>query len=135
MDSKEVKTKQNTINKPSNSKRRSLQLLQPMSNNNKLLTRDMSEKHAQLKNKATKNQTITKWLTEKDSIDNDVKYWKTLAKERAKALEKALKENEELVHQKDELIHQNEILTQENEHLSKLAEEGVKLKELIEEYL
>lgn len=129
MSSNEVKTKDNNCIKTNNKlNRKSLQLLQPVSNNNKLLTRNMNKISKQSKDKTSKNQTINKWLTDKDSIDFDLKYWKTLAKEREKALQKALQENEELV-------HENDCLKRENEHLSQLAEEGVRLKNLLQEYI
>jgi TRAP-type C4-dicarboxylate transport system substrate-binding protein len=88
----------------------------------------MNKTSKQSKDNTSKNQTISKWLTNKDSIDFDLKYWKTLAKERQKALEKALEENEELV-------HENDCLKRENEHLSQLAEEGIRLKNLLQEYI
>jgi hypothetical protein len=47
---------------------------------------------------------------------------------REQQLEKALKENEELV-------HENDCLKRENEHLSQLAEEGIRLKNLLQEYI
>jgi hypothetical protein len=129
MNSNEVKTKDNNCIKTNNkSHRKSLQLLQPVSNDNKLLTRNMNKTSKQSKDNTSKNQTISKWLTNKDSIDFDLKYWKTLAKERQKALEKALEENEELV-------HENDCLKRENEHLSQLAEEGIRLKNLLQEYI
>jgi hypothetical protein len=129
MSSNEVKTKDNNCIKTNNKlNRKSLQLLQPVSNNNKLLTRNMNKISKQSKDKTSKNQTINKWLTDKDSIDFDLKYWKTLAKEREKALQKALQENEELV-------HENDCLKRENQHLSQLAEEGVRLKNLLQEYI
>jgi hypothetical protein len=129
MSSNEVKTKDNNCIKTNNKlNRKSLQLLQPVSNNNKLLTRNMNKISKQSKDKTSKNQTINKWLTDKDSIDFDLKYWKTLAKEREKALQKALQQNEELV-------HENDCLKRENEHLSQLAEEGVRLKNLLQEYI
>lgn len=81
-------------------------------------------------------------MTQKDSIDTDFKYWKTLAKEREKALKAALEENKTLAEENgklaqelDEAKHSIEILTQENQHLSRLAEEGVKLKELLDEVI
>lgn len=129
MSSNEVKTKDNNCIKTNNKlNRKSLQLLQPVSNNNKLLTRNMNKISKQSKDKTSKNQTINKWLTDKDSIDFDLKYWKTLAKEREKALQKALQQNEELV-------HENDCLKRENQHLSQLAEEGVRLKNLLQEYI
>jgi len=129
MSSNEVKTKDNNCIKINNKlNRKSLQLLQPVSNNNKLLTRNMNKTSKQSKDNTSNNQTINKWLTDKDSIDFDLKYWKTLAKQREKALQKALKQNEELV-------HENDCLKRENEHLSQLAEEGIRLKNLLQEYI
>ena len=127
---------------PSNrSKRRSLSSIQPISTDNKVMTRSMASTKISDKDKVKdKNQRITKWMTQKDSIDSDLKYWKTLAKERQKALEITLNENKQLSEDNQRLTQEleeckldNELLVQENQHLSRLAEEGVKLKQLLDE--
>jgi len=133
------------------SKRRSLQSIQAVSQDSRLLTRSMASKtstktstakRADKESKREKTERITKWLTQKEAIDDDVKYWKCLAKERAKALEASLKENQELSEANDrlreqlqEVSHERDLLDEENKHLSRLAEEGVKLKDLLQEYI
>ncbi|RWS10364.1 Geminin-like protein [Dinothrombium tinctorium] len=68
--------------------------------------------------------SVKKWMTDK-KVD-DVEYWKALAEERRVALENALKENENLV-------HENELLKAENAHLQQLADNGMKLAQLVSE--
>jgi len=131
-------SKENPINR---SKRRSLSSIQPISTDNKVMTRSMASTKRSDKDKVKdKNERITKWMTQKDSIDSDLKYWKTLAKERQKALEITINENKELSEDNQRLTQeleecklQNELLIEENQHLSRLAEEGVKLKQLLDE--
>ena len=139
-----VRTTAQDKSKPA--KRRSLSSIQPISSDNKVLTRSMatvkrSDKD-KIKDKNLKNERAIKWMTQKDSIETDVKYWKTLAKERQKALEITLKENktlaeenEKLTEELDEAKHSIEILTQENNHFRELAEEGARLKELLDEVI
>ena len=120
------------------SKRRSLSSIQAISTDKKVLTRNMSTNKRSDKDRVKdKNQRITKWLTQKDSIDSDLMYWKSLAKERQKALEIAIKQNKQLVEDNQRLAEgleeckdQNDILVQENKHFSQFAEEGIKLKDL-----
>ncbi|XP_054163541.1 uncharacterized protein LOC128961338 [Oppia nitens] len=137
-----MKTSKTQNNVTKGSKRRSLHSLQPISDNNKVLTRTMTTKKSDKDKCIEKTQRVVRWMTDKDSVDNDLKYWKCLAKERSKALEVALKANEELVSRNDELTrdlqesrHEKELLEAENKHLSELAAEGIKLKEMIAEYL
>ncbi len=90
-------------------------------NSCKFLTRIMSQKP----NDNSSQNEETKEMITKDSIDKNLTYWKTLAKEIQEALKQALEQNEEL-------SHVNELLKEENKHLSQLAEEGRKHKAMVE---
>ena len=110
-------------------------MIQPISTDNKVLTRSMATTKSSDKDKVRdENERTTKWLAQKDSSDSDSEYLKILVKEIQKALKTTLKEKQQLSEDLQEVKLQNEILIEEKQHLSKLAEEGIKLRDLLNEY-
>lgn len=84
--------------------------------------------------KPTEIEKIVKWMTEKDSINNDVNNLKMRVDQLRVALKAALKENKVLSEKCEDLEYKNELLEAEVKHLSGLAEEGIQLRNIIEEY-